>query len=418
MADAHTYRTLLRLPGMRPLLVAACLSRLASGMFTLVVVLYVLDRFHSPALAGWVAFAAVAPGLLVSPLAGALLDRLGAAPAMAVDMAASATMLLLLAVADIAGAVTGPLLLTFVALYSLTRPLTTAGIRVLIPQLVPAQALDLANALDTTSYALINIAGPAAAGVLFALAGPQASLVAIVVFYAAATMGLVPLVRLPRPKRTAGSTSLLTEAAHGVIYLLRHRSLRNLAVSYALYQVSWGILVVTVPVAIIRDLGAGARADAVTGALWAVAAFAGGVGALCAGHLRTDGREKRVLALCMLATAVALYPIGPAFGLVSLAAALLLAGLLEGPIDVGVLSMRQRRTPPAWLGRVLAVSMSVNVSGLPIGSAIGGIVVTISVPLAHAVAAVASVLAAAAAWWLIPDSGEPDSDGSPDRFAR
>lgn len=409
MADAYSYRALLRLPGMRHLLLAACLSRLASGMFTLVVVLYVLDLFNSPVLAGWVAFAAVAPGLVISPLAGALLDRLGAATAMAIDMAMSATMLLLLAAADIAGAVTGSLLLTFVALYSLTRPLTTAGIRVLIPQLVPADALDLANALDTTSYAIINIAGPAVAGLLFAVAGPQVSLAAIVAFYVIAALSLMPLPRLPHPKRPAASTSLLTDAVDGVIYLLRHRSLRTLAVSYALYQMSWGVLVVTVPVVIIRHLGAGAEADAVAGALWAAVGFAGGVGALCAGHLRTDGREKRILALCMLVTAVALYPIGPAFGLASVAVALLFAGLLEGPIDVGLLSMRQRRTPPSRLGRVLAVSMSFNMSGLPIGSAIGGMVVTASVPLAFAVAAIASVLAAAAAWWFIPDSSDDDA---------
>jgi MFS family permease len=408
MADSHGYRALLRLPGMRALLVAASLSRLASGMFTLVVVLFVLDRFNSPALAGWVTFAAVGPGLVVSPLAGALLDRLGAAAAMAIDMAACATILLVLAAADIAGVVTGPMLLTFVALYSLTRPLTTAGIRVLIPRLVPADALDRANALATTSYAVINIAGPAAAGLLFAVAGPQVSLTAIVVLYAIAALSLMPLARLPRPRPLLASASLLTDAVDGVIYLLRHRSLRTLAVSYALYQVSWGILVVTVPVVIIGHLGGGPRADAVAGALWAAVGLMGGVGALCAGHLRTDGREKRILAACMLVTAAALYPLGPAAGLASVAAALLLAGLLEGPIDVGLLSMRQRRTPPSRLGRVLAVSMSFNMSGLPIGSAVGGMVVTASVPLAFAVAAIASATAAAIAWWLIPDSGRQD----------
>lgn len=413
MADAYTYRTLLRLPGMRHLLLAACLSRLASGMFTLVVVLYVLDRFDSPALAGWVAFAAVAPGLAISPLAGALLDRLGAATAMAIDMVASAAILLLLAATDVAGAVTGALLLAFVALYSLTRPLTTAGIRVLIPRLVPTDALDHANALDTSSYALINVAGPAAAGLLFALAGPQASLFAIVVFYVAAALSLVPLVRLPLAGRRAASSSLIADAVDGVIHLLRHRSLRSLAVAYALYQVSWGVLVVAVPVVVIGQLGSGARADAVTGALWAAAGVAGGAGALCAGHLRTDSREKAILVLGMLVSAFAFYPIGPAFGLASLVAALLVAGLLEGPIDVGVLSMRQRRTDPSWLGRVLAVSMSFNMSGLPIGSAIGGMVVTVSVPLAFAVAAAASVLGAAAAWWLIPDPGGRAGSDSP-----
>lgn len=79
-----------------------------------------------------------------------------------------------------------------------------------------------------------------------------------------------------------------------------------------------------------------------------------------------------------------------------------LAGFVEGPVDVGVLSLRQRRTDPAWLGRVLAVSMSFNLSGLPIGSAIGGLVVAHSAETAFAIAATASVLAAAAACALVP----------------
>lgn len=143
MTDPLSYRRLLRLDGMSQLFLAACLSRLASRMFVLAIVLYVLDRFDSPVLAGWVAFASMAPGLAVSPLAGALLDRLGAAKAIVIDMAASAALLFALAATDIAGLVTAPLLLGIVALYSLTSPLGTDGIRVLIPRLVPKEALDL-----------------------------------------------------------------------------------------------------------------------------------------------------------------------------------------------------------------------------------------------------------------------------------
>jgi len=395
---------------MPQLFLAACLSRLASRMFVLVIVLYVLDRFASPVLAGWVAFASMMPGLLVSPLAGALLDRLGAAKAIALDMAASTLLLLALAAADIASLVTAPLLLGFVALYSLTSPLGTAGIRVLIPRLVPKESLDLANALDTSSYALINVAGPAVAGVLFGFAGAQATMLLIVLLYAAASISLVPLVR-----RTSGAlgiahgrveSSLVRDALAGVVYVLRHVSLRSLAISYALFQASWGVLVVAVPVVVVRELGAGALADSVVGVLWAVAGLAGGLGALYAGHLRTVGRERQFIAVGTLATAVAIYPVSASFGLAGLAVGLVLVGFLEGPVDVGVLSLRQRRTDPAWLGRVLAVSMSFNMSGLPVGSAIGGILIVHSALLTFAVAALASALAALVAWTLVPAAGD------------
>lgn len=387
---------------MPQLFLAACLSRLASRMFVLAIVLYALQRFDSPVLAGWVAFASMAPGLIVSPVAGALLDRLGAAKAIMIDLAASSVLLLAFTSVDIAGLVTPPLLLFLVALYSLTSPLGTAGIRVLIPRTVPRETLDLANALDTSSYALINVAGPAAAGVLFGFWGAQPTLLLIVLLYVAASICLAPLTHRNIGERRTAAGSLAGEALAGVLYVVRHASLRSLAVSYALFQLSWGVLVVAVPVVAVAELGAGAIADSVIGGLWAAAGLAGGVGALCAGHLRTIGRERQIIALGALATAVAIYPIGASFGLVGLAVGLILAGFLEGPVDVGVLSLRQRRTDPLWLGRVLAVSMSINMSGLPLGSAIGGVLLVHSVPLAFAVAGLASVLAAISAWFLVP----------------
>jgi len=387
---------------MLELVLATCLSRLASRMFALVLVLYVLERFDSPVLAGWVVFASMAPGLMISPLAGALLDRMGAAKAIVIDMAVSAGLLLALAVTDVAGVITAPLLLAFVVFFSLTAPLGTAGIRVLIPRLVPKDALDRANALDTSSYALISVTGPAVAGVLFGFAGSQATLLVIVFLYVAATISLVPLVRRTSTGRAAPSGSLMSGALAGVLYVLRNASLRSLAISYALFQVSWGALIVVVPVTVVRELGAGAVADSVIGGLWAAAGLAGGLGALYAGHLSTVGRERQFIAIGTLATAVAIYPVSASFGLVGLAIGLVLVGLFEGPVDVGVLSLRQRRTDPDWLGRVLAVSMSFNMSGLPLGSAIGGIVVVHSPTLAFVLAAVASVLAAMAAHFLVP----------------
>lgn len=391
---------------MPELFLAACLSRLASRMFMLAIVLYVLDRFDSPILAGWVAFASVAPGLIVSPLAGALLDRLGAAKAIVIDMVVSAMLLFALAAAGIAGTVTAPLLLALVTLFSLTSPLGSAGIRVLIPGLVPKEALDRANALDTGSYALINVLGPAVAGVLFGFAGSHVTMLVIALLYVLASLSLAALARRTPARHPDSPKPLIHEAIAGVTYVVRHVSLRSLAISYALYQVSWGILVVAVPVVVANELGTGATGDSVVGGLWAVAGVAGGLGALFAGHLRTMGRERQFIAIGALATAVAIYPVSATFGLVGLTVGLTLVGFFEGPIDVGVLSLRQRRTDPGWLGRVLAVSMSFNMSGLPLGSAIGGMVVTLSPSLAFAIAALASILSAAAAYALVPASSD------------
>ena len=77
-----------------------------------------------------------------------------------------------------------------------------------------------------------------------------------------------------------------------------------LAVSYCLYQMSWGVLLVVVPVAISRGLSSAAHADLAVGLLWAVAGLTGGLGALLAGRVRTIGRERQMIGFGIAATAI------------------------------------------------------------------------------------------------------------------
>jgi predicted MFS family arabinose efflux permease len=398
-----SYRQLLRQRAVRQVLLAACLSRLAGRMVTLAIILYALDRFQAPALVGWVAFASLAPGLAVSPLAGALLDRIGAVSAIAVDMIASAVLLFLFVAASFSGAMPAPLMLFLVALFSLTSPLSAAAVRVLIPGLVSAEELDRANALDAGSYAVIDVVGPALAGALFGLLGAHICILVIATLYLLASVALLPLAGNAVRVRPASAAPLLREAMAGVLHVFRHRSLRGLAVAYSLYQVSMGVLIVVVPIALSRELGAQGLAETATGGLFALAGLAGGLGALATGSLRTANRERHVIALGALVTALAIFPLGASWGIAGLVSAVVVVGFCAGPVDVGLLSLRQRRTEPGWLGRVLAVSMSLNLSGLPLGSALAGILVTHSAATALAVAALASLMAALAVYALVPE---------------
>ena len=389
-----SYDSVLGLAGVRELLQATMLSRLATRMFLVALVLYTLGRFASPELAGWVGFAALIPGMVVSPLAGALLDRVGAGRAVVIDLAISALLVAGLAVADALGNVGAAGLLGLCGVFALTSPLSASGVRTLLPRLVPAEMRDRVNALDTTVNAAVDVAGPIVAGPLIGFAGPVPAFAVIAVLYAVACGAVMPAIRREgAPPPAAGR--LLGQAREGVAYVFGQPTLRWLAASYSLQMASWGMLLVIVPVAVGRAIGVGPAADSMVGMLWAAAGCAGIVGALTAGRMGIMGHERMTIALGGLATAVALWPVGATAGLIGLAAGMLLLNFAAGPVDVAVLTLRQRRTDPARLGRVLAVSMSLNMSGLPIGSAIGGLLVAHSTILALAAAALASLLSAA-----------------------
>ena len=84
----------------------------------------------------------------------------------------------------------------------------------------------------------------------------------------------------------------------------------------------------------------------------------------------------------------------------------MLIALAAGPVDVALLTLRQRRTDPAELGRVLSVSMSLNLAGIPLGAALAGTLIPRSLPATFAAAALASLLAAAAVA-LVPRHDPP-----------
>ena len=72
----------------------------------------------------------------------------------------------------------------------------------------------------------------------------------------------------------------------------------------------------------------------------------------------------------------------PVVGLLFLAAWAVIVGIANGPLDIALFTIRQRRTDPAWTGRAFAVSMAMNFVGFPIGAAIGGALADRSLGLA------------------------------------
>src|SRR5437868_1322512 len=105
-AESTTYPELFRIRTFPRLASSVVLARTANALMQLALVLFVLQRFHSPTLAGVTVFLAIAPGIAVSPIAGALLDRHGRVRLIIVDYAVGALSLFLIAGLDAAGPLT------------------------------------------------------------------------------------------------------------------------------------------------------------------------------------------------------------------------------------------------------------------------------------------------------------------------
>jgi MFS family permease len=372
------------------------LARTATTMVELVLVLFALERFHSAGLAGAVTFLSLAPGLLISPIAGALLDRHGRTKLMVVDYVLAAAALGLIVALGATDLLTEGPLLAIVAVMSLTFPLSTTGVRTMFPLIVPRPLWERANAIDSNGYVVSSIFGPAIAGALVATVGSLWALALTAALYAVAAIITVPL-RDPIVRTAHGR--LLSDAWAGLVYTWRNASLRGLGISVSTANVANGLFFIGLPVLVLSRLGGSA---AEVGQLFALMGVTAAASVLFVGRLGTEGRERPLLAGAMLLTGVGygLVVISP--NLLLAAAAMAVIGLATGPFDVVLFTLRQRRTDPAWLGRAFAVSMSLNFIGFPIGSALGGAVAPLSLEVAFLGAVVLNAIAAALSFALIP----------------
>ena len=282
-----------------------------------------------------------------------------------------------------------PLLLVIVTVTSLTFPLSHTGVRTLFPIMVPPALWERANAIDSNGYVVASVFGPALAGALVAFFGaPAALLVTAAISAAAAVIAL----GLRDPSTRTESGALLRDSWRGLVYVAHHPSLRALAISVSVANIGWGLFFIALPVLVLRRPGGDAAS---VGNLFALLGVTGSVAVLFMGRVSTRGREQLFLAAAMLGQALAFTIVlfsGSDGRLVALA--MLILGVATGPFDVTLFTVRQRRTDVAWMGRAFAVSMSLNFAGFPVGSAIGGALVPLSLEATLVIAIVACVIGA------------------------
>jgi MFS family permease len=392
-----SYAALLRVPGFGRVVLGTLLARLSGQMWVIVLVLFVLQRYHSPSLAGLAVLLSILPGLALSPVAGALLDRQGRIRLMILDYAVTAGLGGTIVVLSLGHRLPPPLLLIIVSVLGVSNILSITGVRSLFPLMLPRVLWDRANGVDTSMYSLTAVVGPAIAGIVVAGFGPEAGLF---VTAAVAAIASVSMIGVQEPiARTESGGSLIGDARAALLYVVRNRSLRGLAITLFIANLGFGVVPVGLPVLVLRHLHGSA---ANVGQIFAVVGLAGLAAGLLIGRVNTEGRERLLTAgsIAVQVPTLALLAFTNSWPLVFAIA--VIAGAAESVINVAIFALRQRRTDPAWFGRAFAVSMSLNFAGAPIGSALSGPLLEHSIAVPLLLGAAISAVAVVAALVLIP----------------
>jgi MFS family permease len=349
-------------------LTAATLARVGDEMVAFTLVLLVLDRTDSAALAGVTGAAYALPAIVTGPLLGAWLDRTAyRRTALAANQAVlGGVMVAMLAVVGHSAHWVTPAL---AAVAGTTLPLVSGGFTSMLPSLVPTDRLPRANSLEAASFGAATITGPAAAATIAAAVSVEAAAAVIAV---TATLSILAIARLPALPAAHGSQEpFLVSVAAGLKHLARTPRLRASTVTTTLLMGMTGMLLITLPLHM-ASLGMPRSA---AGYLWTALELGSVTTALLLGSFQTRWRPEHVVMVSVAAYGLAFtaWPLTGSFAVLLVLA--VATGLLEGPMLPAMFAARQVYSPLDLQGRVSTTAASLRVGAAALGQAAAGLLV-------------------------------------------
>lgn len=413
------YRELLRRRDFRLLWVGATLSALGDGMSFVALVWLTIERGGTPATVGWLAAAYTGPVILGGFVAGVILDRFDRRKALIADNLLRGIVLGSVPLAAIGGWLTVEHLFLVALVYGLLFMTSLAGIPAMIPGLVEESQLTTANAMESLSYTLAGLAGPALAGVVIAVAGAPAVLAIDAATYFAFTACLLfmapqppqPVARAGSPTNEAATGRLPARAAlaEAVRFVVRTPAIAAITLMYMAVNVGEGIFIVLAPVYARDVLGGGATTYGLL-----LSSFTGGalLGAVVVGAIRWRWPLGRSIAAATLLVGLVQGLLITMPGLEPAVLLLATAGALGSSLTAWAQTIRMRLIPPELRGRTFALLRTLMQSTGPIGAVVAGALLG-GGDVAAAIVAMTCVIAIPGAIGLVHPALGSEATGEP-----
>jgi MFS family permease len=378
---------------------ASMISNIGSWMQTVAVGALVISRTGDASWAVLVAAGAFLPIGLLSPLGGALADRVSRKPVIAAGNLVEGCTALGLALL-VAGGHDSPLaLLGIVTVQGSVSALINPFSQAILPDLVPRSDFLAASSLNSAQWNAGRIVGPALAGAAVAAFGFAAAFVANALSFLAVVIAVL-FVRLSPPPGRRGT--VLASLREGFAAARGQRSCRAAIITIGVVALIASPFIALVPAMALRLSGRSAtHVAAATSALTTAQGLGAVAGALLMAPIAARIGRGRLLGWSIVLLPVALLVYGAAPALWWGVAGLFFVGLIYLGVLSGLSTVVQLYAPQAYRGRVISFFQVALGVSYPVGSLVQGpIVDTIGIGWTTAGSALllGLVLAAVAIW--------------------
>ena len=325
---------------------------------------------HSPLWVGTIAFCSLGPSMIVSPLAGAVADRLDRVRLTTVTQMIASLHAAILVVLILTGLIRVEIIAGLELLLGISQTISQPARQCLVPGLVPRSDLPAAVALNSLTFNLARCVGPAVSGLMIAAFGVVPSIACNCVGYLYASLTLPMLDLAPEHRRGHKSNhSVWHDAAEGLRYVAGNGGMGPIF----LFAASLGMLLRSVPEMlppfVAQLFSRGAEGLAVLASTMGLAALAGGL--LVATRARLDGLSRIALGaglLLTLATAGFVATHSFTVGVICMA----LMGAATTIHGISIQTLLQSSAAPGMIGRVLSLWGMVVRAGPAVGALVYG----------------------------------------------
>ncbi|MGI9023807.1 MAG: MFS transporter [Acidimicrobiales bacterium] len=348
---------------------AALFSNIGSWMQTVAVGVFVTAETGQAGWTGLAAAAAFLPIGLLSPVGGAMADRVDRRRWLLGTTLGEIVFATLLAVLAATGHATPGAVILLVLGGGTMAALGFPAYQAILPDLVPREDLLGAISLSSAQYNLGRVVGPALAGLVLAVGSYTLAFAVNAASFVAVMVALL-FVRIPPPSPDTEGGSLHRRIVTGMRAAMAEPGCRLAIMAIAVTAFLVSPFIALIPAVALELFDSGDTGTAVLVTAQGVGAVAGAL-ALAPIARRYGRRRALQTSLVAVAAAVVAYALAPTLALAT--AALVVVGATYISVLSGLGTVVQLRAPTAYRARILSLYMVALGTVYPVGAVVQGV---------------------------------------------